>query len=451
LREPELPPPAAQSLPLLPLPLRREAAQNLGLMVAEELDPLKENLSAVLDPGRGATSVATAVADGESFPLRHRRWQRGTQAAALFVFGLLATFVLTFKLAAPRPSGLRTSLQGGSKAVELVDSSDGVVPVDGAIADARQCHTATYGEKCHTSVVWAMTTGIARHPDWFPGLSQASTFEDFQGNVHRYNASRCPRPCAPQSGLNNLPSLFCFAVARMDGPEENLLKAQLNMGAGIFGCEEHAVLSDVVKELGSGPKGRVTTVHIPSTQVSGYSKDGTAPNELIFMEAWEAIHRDGRFAQKDWTVKVDPDTVFVSMRLRKHLVEAQQAANPYPVPYTTPASAGVFVPNCDKMASWGKGWGDGWPMMYGSIEILSRQAVQTYFAQVSRCKNEIAWQNLGEDAFLGVCLRKLKVGEVFMKTGDALCGGATCSDHRMSSYHPFKTVDAWLQCWSEAI
>merc|ERR1712218_237604 len=138
--------------------------------------------------------------------------------------------------------------------------------------------------------------------------------------------------------------------------------------AGIFACDASCVVTSREGILGND----VVIATIPTTEVSGVSKDGTAPDAGIFLQAWDAIKRNGQYLQHEWTVKVDPDTVFLPERLRPQLLPGKRPNNPYPPPYSSPPTAGIFVTNCDKMASWGKGWGDGWPMMYGAIEILSR-------------------------------------------------------------------------------
>merc|ERR1712113_1202470 len=60
------------------------------------------------------------------------------------------------------------------------------------------------GTDCYDHVVWAMRTGIHGHPDWYKGLSPASSFEDFQSNLHKHGHHGCygvPCHCeAPSPG-----------------------------------------------------------------------------------------------------------------------------------------------------------------------------------------------------------------------------------------------------------
>jgi len=57
------------------------------------------------------------------------------------------------------------------------------------------CHTAAQGEKCHEQVRWAMVIGIQHYPDWYSGLSSGSSFEEFQNHLRRSPHSDCPEPC----------------------------------------------------------------------------------------------------------------------------------------------------------------------------------------------------------------------------------------------------------------
>jgi len=66
--------------------------------------------------------------------------------------------------------------------------------------DDSECHTSKKGELCHKSVLWAMHEGIRNHPDWYPGLTNHSSFTDFQMVLHTNGRGRCKRPCRKGSG-----------------------------------------------------------------------------------------------------------------------------------------------------------------------------------------------------------------------------------------------------------
>mmetsp|Transcript_70113 Transcript_70113/g.181796 ORF Transcript_70113/g.181796 Transcript_70113/m.181796 type:complete len:373 (+) Transcript_70113:47-1165(+) len=67
----------------------------------------------------------------------------------------------------------------------------------GLIPEKGGCRTAVEGEQCFLHVRWAMQVGVTAHPEWYGGLSQDATFEDFQRHLHRGpGRTQCPQePC----------------------------------------------------------------------------------------------------------------------------------------------------------------------------------------------------------------------------------------------------------------
>lgn len=63
------------------------------------------------------------------------------------------------------------------------------------ILQAAPCHSSMPGEKCHNAVSWAKKDGIYGHPDWYPGLSSSSSFEDFQAVLAAKGTGGCVMPC----------------------------------------------------------------------------------------------------------------------------------------------------------------------------------------------------------------------------------------------------------------
>merc|ERR1712113_699074 len=139
----------------------------------------------------------------------------------------------------------------------------------------------------------------------------------------------------------------------------------------------------------------------------GTSKDGTAGNTLLFMHVWEAVRADGRWASTDWTIKADPDAVVIPHRVRSHL--QQHMGRP------------VFILTCTKA-----GMPDG-PMMFGSVEAISKMAMQKYYDSGATCTN-LPWQSWGEDLWLGNCLKQLGVvGEADGLVDDRACLWSDCA------------------------
>merc|ERR1740121_2181261 len=136
------------------------------------------------------------------------------------------------------------------------------------------------------------------------------------------------------------------------------------------------------------------------------------------MEAWYTIKAHGGYEGYDWVVKADPDAVLVPARLQRKL--ASPPGNIYPVPYET--EPGIkMVTNCDMANTrYGKSWDEGWPRMYGSAEIISRAAAQSFLEYIEQCKEwNDQWRLSGEDIFLFKCLRNLHADEIFIKQRDS--------------------------------
>jgi len=204
------------------------------------------------------------------------------------------------------------------------------------------------------------------------------------------------------------------------------MKTQSEQNAGIYGCDAKEVLGDDLS---------VVDTHIDLVK-AGTSKDDTAANVGTFMNAWRAVGEGGRYKHYDFTIKVDPDTVLVAHRLRVRLEGLR---------------GNIFIPNCDLRDRWPDS--PDYPMMIGSIEILSREAVGTFLAGEERCQRELPWQELGEDLFLHKCLALLGAEQVgdYSLLQDVNCRGVDCRAFDSAAFHHFKSPEEWLDCWGEAV
>lgn len=298
---------------------------------------------------------------------------------------------------------------------------------------AARCETAVAGGECYDAVLWAAQVGTCTQPDWYPGLTRASTFEQFQKHLHLSPPSDgkpvCPMPCHGKSPVpkkqHDGPSLFCFEVANEDY-EVDIVRYQHDHCAGIFGCDEAAVVSNSADVAG------VRALTIEPVEV-GVSQDGFAANTEVFLRAWGALRSDGRFAGFDWTVKADPDCVLVPDRLRRHLGDL--------------GSGSLYVLNCNH-----EGMQE--PALYGAVEAVSRLAAQAFVDGQERCRSELAWalQAWGEDKWLAKCLDLIGVqrADDYEMLRDQRCwGDANCADQAPAAFHPFKTADSWRLCWEQ--
>jgi len=301
--------------------------------------------------------------------------------------------------------------------------------------EACECRPAWVGSTCHAAVVYAMEEGIAEHPEWYPGLTPKSSFEEFQDYLWRWDdESECTKPCMSYP-KHAPPTLFCWSVSRNSGYEADIMRNQLKAGAGIFGCDGFAVVSESEWNVGWGPGERIGEVNavIFNGAGVGTSKDGTAANAELFMNAWEVVLKKTHVMKFDWIIKVDPDSVVVADRLRDH--------------FRGWSGKKVFVRNCNKFPMEAE-----FPMMFGSLEAISNAALAVYKNEAERCKTELDWQPWGEDFFLGKCLPLLGVDPVddFTVISDGVCTDVNCFDSWSAAFHPFKSAEDWMTCWAAA-
>merc|ERR1712113_1211728 len=97
----------------------------------------------------------------------------------------------------------------------------------------------------------------------------------------------------------------------------------------------------------------------------------------------------GLWRSHPWTVKVDPDTVFLPGRLRTRL-KALRA----------PERQAIYIRNCNM--SFG---------FFGAIEVLSRSAVSKLAASIADCQRTMVGLS-GEDGWMRECLDAIGVGHM---------------------------------------
>lgn len=224
---------------------------------------------------------------------------------------------------------------------------------------------------------------------------------------------------------SSLPSVLCYGVYRSASDEEALLVAQSDMGVGIFSCDGTMVFSDKKVALASGI---VPVIVAPNLT----APEGTVEHILnteIFMLSWESIHTQGNYTQFDWVVKADPDTVFLFSRLQDHLSKI-------------PAGGNQYIVNCK--LSFG---------FFGSFEVVSRGALDLYYAGAERCKKELDWVSEGEDLYMKDCFDLLgaEAFEDFGILSDGYClePPSPCVSGKVA-FHAMKTVGQYFECLEEA-
>jgi len=232
------------------------------------------------------------------------------------------------------------------------------------------------------------------------------------------------------------PFLFCWSHMQIDSYEEKLIRFQLVRRASIFACNDYAVISTKKKSIGQINGSDVFTWFNPANAVGmgRYGVDGATTDSFLntetFLQAWDTLLGSGHLWPFDFVVKVDPDAVFFPDRLRAHVKDV--------------VGQPVYYANCGKFG--------GRPMLYGSIEVFSVQALGAYQDRREECKR-LPWHGWGEDYYMQHCMDMMGIRMMtdFDQVGDNRCIGAPCSDWHKVAFHDFKDPGAWENCFKTAI
>jgi len=222
-------------------------------------------------------------------------------------------------------------------------------------------------------------------------------------------------------------------------PEFSLVQTHAQAGVGIFGCSAQTVFSDKLIWLRPGVSTSVVQGNLVAYQGGPLKR---LLNTEIYTRVWRKVFEDGAFHEHDWTVKVDPHTVFLPGRLLEHVRSQQSSASSLKL-LGLGEPRGVFFSNC--------GYG-----LHGPIETVSRHAVlHLRNGGLDRCINESVsdWSVEGEDAFLAKCMSHLGTKKVndFGLLSEEFCGEkpSPCVSGKVA-FHPFTDAGTWFQCLKQA-
>jgi len=246
-------------------------------------------------------------------------------------------------------------------------------------------------------------------------------------------------------GPAGLPSLYCFSMTRALGYEPGLVITQYAKGASIFGCDEYQVFSQGgIVSFGDFDS---VEIKVADSVMGDPSKPGVTTasflNTVAFMQVWDEVIKEGKFLFHDWVVKVDPDAVFFPERLRDRLAQYTPTAK-----LENPA---VYFVNCDitygplDTLPFGK--------VFGSLEIYSRNALAEYGIGGERECKKMPWQGWGEDFYMQKCMEMLGVTHIqdFTMVGDKRCHFAPCTDKTRVSFHDWKNIPSYFDCWGQSL
>jgi len=250
----------------------------------------------------------------------------------------------------------------------------------------------------------------------------------------------------------------------------DLVRTQLAKHTGVFTCDSYRIFSDVVTWLDKGEPGvrvGIDTIPIKAPHLA-QRKTGAWVNSPIFLNVWQYIKENNlhKFCAAgcqggkgspdtpiDWTVKVDPDTVFFAERLRARLKNQEVTVN------------GVYITDCH-FVDYG---------FFGNLEVFSQAAMHTLLTNMDTCKTEFNWlkhgKEYGEDLYAQRCMQAHGADnfEDFAITDDRVCKAIEaavraktctpescvldpylklpdCGDVSKVAYHPLKNPTDYFAC-----
>jgi len=257
-------------------------------------------------------------------------------------------------------------------------------------------------------------------------------------------------------------ALYCFSVvvketgSTKENTEPKLIEMQSRLGLSIFACEEKDVFSDVPDALGSVVPTQVHDVlgefHMVKREDS---EDAGWVNWGLFYQVWLGVRTSGKWEKADWTVKVDPDAVFVPQRLREYLPSKVAGDSPH----------GLYLENCKNVNSG----------FFGNLEVMSQEGARVMTTYLENCHAEFGpcandgcdWKfgPWGEDVFAQRCMDHHYVDrvEAFDLTTDGACAAnrpegekknkkwkaEDCSVLSTPAAHPYKKPDEYIKCMNE--
>merc|ERR1719203_1783227 len=211
------------------------------------------------------------------------------------------------------------------------------------------------------------------------------------------------------------------------------------MDTSIFRCDEHMLVSNVsLREQLAGLPGSATISEVVIEQSLETAYGGrwkTSLNTDLFIAIWNNIFARGLHLRKEWTIKLDPDTVFIPARLGPILQKAHAAMRNKP----------VYINSCP------------WCIikLIGPIELFNRAALLALYEDMERCQVTIDYHNASEDLFLEMCMQQLQVKPWSPKRSDRLLLPTwhvknhqlkRCSEN-WAAIHPFKDTDKLVRCY----
>ena len=233
---------------------------------------------------------------------------------------------------------------------------------------------------------------------------------------------------APGNNVVPAETMFCWSVytqntgSTQKSHEQDLLSQQHAKNVSIFSCNAYAVYSDAKVDLGGG----LSTIQVTDKEGDFHfakrKTTGSWVNTGMFKQIRKEIGSASTYKGYDWTVKADPDAVFLLSRLVQR------------IKWLPRPEQGIYLVNCQLVDNG----------FFGNLEVFSSQVFGILIANIDTCNTQIDWKTgvkggkfgpMGEDLFAEKCMEKNGVSKV--TAFDISIDGA-CPADRPKNLHGYK-------------
>mmetsp|Transcript_119867 Transcript_119867/g.220477 ORF Transcript_119867/g.220477 Transcript_119867/m.220477 type:complete len:327 (+) Transcript_119867:75-1055(+) len=249
-------------------------------------------------------------------------------------------------------------------------------------------------------------------------------------------------------------TLFCWAVLFPTAQEVELAMIHVEKGM-LARCDAYAIYSNVssgeLSALLNLSDNSTSLLHIEKVIEGPMRSDiggvwNTAQNWPIFEQVWQK--RVNLFAEYNWTVKIDLDTVFNTQLLRNLLASTS----------SSPGDQAITIAHKRAGRYRAKVYGS----FNGPIEVFSQMAISKYIAGHQDCEAEVALRE--EDWYMEKCMELIGAQNIIdfrilfdlhveaksaeLRVDSSVNATSTCAKNYVA-FHPLKTVESMQKCISE--
>ncbi|CAK0886955.1 unnamed protein product [Prorocentrum cordatum] len=187
-------------------------------------------------------------------------------------------------------------------------------PAAGAL-DAG-CEDASEGSLCHHSVTWLRESGFARHPEWYPGLSSDTSFEDVQMILHSLGKAECKKPC------EHAPATY---AAKQD--DTDLLEVESTNGREISGEEVVLAPPQSCGNTTTGDWRSISIQWLRDSEFGGYQDcyPGLS-HESTDREIQAELHRQGKVGCPEPCQEWRPDMTTITSTAAPSCTDAEEGS-----------------------------------------------------------------------------------------------------------------------------